>query len=134
MSEDYFDEVEVLETSDPDFRPWNMEMKTYLMLMHLSPLAGGIVPFAGIVMPILMYVTNKDKSKEVAENGKEVLNWMISAFIYIFTSLILTIVFPPFIFMVFIIFLLDLIFIIIGAVKAYNGELYKYPLSIRLIK
>jgi uncharacterized Tic20 family protein len=64
--------------NDPDFRPWNMDLSSYCMLMHLSQFAGIIVPFGGIALPIIMWATNKDKSSIIDQHGKNILNWMIS--------------------------------------------------------
>ena len=112
-----------------DTKPWGMETKQYCMLMHLSQFAGLLVPLGGIVMPIVMWSTNKDDNELVDEHGKNVLNWVISSTIYIVISLILMFVLIG-IFTLAAVSICSFIFTIIGAVKANNGEIYKYPLAI----
>src|SRR2546421_11766989 len=52
------------------------------MFLHLSQLAGLIVPFAGIVLPVVLWQTQEDKMPALDDHGKMVVNWMISAVIY----------------------------------------------------
>ncbi len=118
---------------DPDFRPWDMELSSYCMLMHLSQFAGIIIPFGGIALPIVMWVTNKDKSPTVDQHGKNILNWMISFYIYASISAILILLLVG-IFTLIALCFMTVIFAIIGAVKANNKEFYTYPLSISFFK
>ena len=119
--------------NDPDFRPWNMELSSYCMLMHLSQFAGIIVPFGGIALPIIMWATNKDKSSIIDQHGKNILNWMISFYIYVSISAILILLVVG-IFALIALGVIAVIFAIIGAIKANNKEMFKYPLSITFIK
>ena len=123
---------EIIE-NDPDFRPWNMDLYSYCMLMHLSQFAGIIVPFGGIALPIIMWATNKDKSSIIDQHGKNILNWMISFYIYVSISAILILLIVG-IFALIALGVIAVIFAIIGAIKANNKELFNYPLTITFIK
>ncbi|MDD2475974.1 MAG: DUF4870 domain-containing protein [Dysgonamonadaceae bacterium] len=112
-------------------RPFfGMEERTYLMLMHLSQFASWLIPFVGIVIPILMWTTNKDRSDEVDKHGKNILNFNISYAIYSIALLIIIIGIP------FIIILLVIyaIAVIIASIKANDGKYWEYPLTIKFIK
>lgn len=115
------------------FKPWGMEKNQFCMLMHLSQLAVYIIPLAGIVLPIIMWATNKDKSETIDKHGKIILNWLISSTIYIFIGFILSfaLIGIPILAAVGV---CSLIFITIGAIKANDGIIYKYPLSLTFIK
>ena len=119
--------------NDPDFRPWNMDLSSYCMLMHLSQFAGIIIPFGGIALPIIMWATNKDKSSIIDQHGKNILNWMISFYIYVSISAILILLIVG-IFALIALCLVAVIFAIIGAIKANNKEIFNYPLTIQFIK
>jgi uncharacterized Tic20 family protein len=146
--------------------------RSYNVLMHLSQFSNYFFPFLGVLVPIVMWATRKDESESVDTNGKIILNWTISTFIYglvlmlIFVAVILVFggtmalsgiayengTFDGFLdespWMVFrflgalgvvllpliAIGILDFVFTIMGAVKASNGELWNYPLSIRFFK
>ena len=103
------------------------------MFLHLSQLAGVLVPFAGIVLPIVIWQTQKDKIPGMDAHGKMVVNWMISAAIYSVASILLMLVLIGFLTFLAVI-VMGIVFPIVGAIKANNGELWEYPLTIKLIK
>ncbi|CEA16023.1 MAG TPA: DUF4870 domain-containing protein [Fermentimonas caenicola] len=109
---------------------FGMTENTYIMLMHLSQFAGVIVPCAGFIVPIIMWIANKDINVNVDLHGKNILNFMISYVIYAAVAAITIIGIP----IAIIIGLLYVILVIIATVKAYNGEYWKYPLTIQFIK
>lgn len=86
---------------------------TYIMLMHLTQFAGVLIPLAGFIVPILMWITNKDNNANVDLHGKNILNFMISFAIYAAVATITIIGIPVAI----IIGILYIIFVIIATVK-----------------
>ncbi|WP_119395559.1 DUF4870 domain-containing protein [Salinibius halmophilus] len=114
-------------------RPWGMDMNAYLVLMHLSQFAGFVIPLGGFIVPIIMWIANKNDFPEIDQHGKNIVNWIISATIYSIISVILMVVLIGFLTLA-IVGLLGVIFAIIGALKANQGEYWSYPLSIKLIK
>lgn len=115
-----------------EFRPWGIELNQFCMLMHLSQLAGFIIPGAGLVLPIVMWATNKDESKIIDMHGKNILNWIISMVIYMAVGVVLSI-FLIGIPIIVAVSICSLVFIIIGSVKASEGVVYKYPLAIEFL-
>ena len=59
------------------------------MFLHLSGLAFALVFPLGIVLPIVLWQTQKEKMPALDEHGKMVANWMISATIYGVVSFVL---------------------------------------------
>lgn len=110
-------------------RPWGMSVNAYCMLLHLSQFAAYVVPVLGIVLPIVMWAANKDEYREVDAHGRAVLNWILSACIYAFISFILVLVVIG-IPMLFALGACAIIFPIVGAVRANDGELWSYPFAI----
>ena len=109
---------------------FGLSERTYLMLMHLSQLLIWFIPFLGIIVPILMWTTNKDNNAAVDNHGKNILNFSISYAIYA-VALTIVIIGIPLLLVLFIVYAVALI---IAAIKASNGEYWKYPLSIKFIK
>ena len=103
------------------------------MALHLSTFAAYLVPIAGILAPILIWQMKKDEIPNLDAHGKIVVNWLISAIIYIAISLLLILVFIG-IPMLLVMSVLMIVFPIIGGLKAGNGELWPYPMSIRFFK
>jgi uncharacterized protein len=117
-------------------RFWGMEERIYCMLLHLSQLLGVIlpfIPFIGVVVPVIMWASEKDRSPAVNTHGRIVLNWIISYIIYFAISLMLIVVIIGAPLLVAVV-VLNVIFVIIGGVKASSGEFWKYPLSIPFFK
>lgn len=112
---------------------WGMPLNTYCMLLHLSQLSSIIIPGLGFIMPIVMWLTNKDKNSRIDEHGKATVNWLISLIIYYAVSSLLVFIVIG-IFGLVILAILNIIFAIVAAVKANQGEVWTYPLSIQFFK
>jgi uncharacterized Tic20 family protein len=80
-----------------------------------------------------MWATNKDKSSIIDQHGKNILNWMISFYIYVSISAILILLIVG-IFALITLGVIAVIFAIIGAIKANNKEIFNYPLTIQFLK
>ncbi len=106
------------------------ELKLWSTLLHLSLLAGLIIPLGGLVVPVVIYILKKDELPGLEAHWHVVVNWLISALIYFVVCFILFIVVIG-VFLMWALGLLCLIFPIIGAIKANDGEVWPYPLSIR---
>ncbi len=100
------------------------------MFLHLSLLAGLVVPGAGFILPIVLWQVKKETVPGLDAHGKVVANWMLSALIYAVVSgfLCLLLVGIP---LLVILGLLSIIFPIIGGIRANEGILWKYPMSIQ---
>ena len=103
------------------------------MFLHLSLLASLVVPAAGIIVPVVLWQTQKEKMPALDAHGKMVTNWMISHLIYVIVSVVLMVVVVGFLTLL-VVAVLGIVFPIIGAIKANNGELWQYPLTIKFIK
>ncbi len=109
---------------------FGMAENTYLMLMHLSQLAGLFVPLVGFLAPIFMWITNKDTNANVDLHGKNILNFSISFVIYS-AVLAITIIGIP---LLPVLLAIYVILVVIATLRANKGEYWKYPLSIQFFK
>lgn len=87
--------------------------------------------FTGFIGALIVLLVSDDQ--EVKAHSKKVLNWQLSLIIYYIISTILVIIIIGILFIP-ILMLLNLIFSIMGAVKANDGKLWDYPLSIKFLK
>ncbi len=62
-----------------------------------------------------------------------IVNWILSAVIYALISLVLTFVIVGILGLI-ALSIVSIVFPIIGAIKANNGELWEYPLTIKFLK
>jgi hypothetical protein len=110
-----------------------MQERQWALICHLSALSGFIIPFGNLVVPIIIWSAKKDEFPMVDEHGKEVINFQISFTIWFIVSAILIFLLIG-IFLLAALALLQLVFVIIGALKADRGELFRYPMTIQFIK
>ncbi len=125
----------------PTTPPSNPESqaRTWNMLCHLSALAV-CFPFGNILGPVLVWQIKKKEFPSVDIHGKAALNFQITvtivAVIGWIAAVILTFIgiglllYP----VVMLVVLAGLVFAIIAGIKANNGEDYKYPFSLNLVK
>ena len=87
----------------------------------------------GFIVPLVVWLIKKDQSPYLADNAKEALNFQITVTIGYFASGVLMAVLIGFLLFP-LIMLANLILCIMAAVKTNNGETYRYPMTLRLIK
>ena len=103
---------------------------SWAMLIHLTQFCGYVMPLAGWLVPLILWLMKKDESQYIDAQGKIVMNWMLTELIYGFVCfLLMFVVIGAFLFIP--LGIIAVVFPIIGAVKANSGELWPYPLSIR---
>ena len=89
--------------------------------------------FTTFLAPLIIWLIKREDSAFVDRAGKNYFNFLISYVIWLTVSTILMFILIGFILFP-IIAILNFIFTIVAAVKAYNGEDYLPPLSIRFFK
>ena len=109
------------------------QTREWAMFLHLSQLLGFLVPLGGLIAPILIWQLKKTELPGLDAHGKVVLNWVLSALIYFVAAGLLTLILIG-IPLLLAVVVLTAVFPIIGGVKANNGELWRYPLSIQFLK
>ena len=102
--------------------------KIWSMLSHLSAFFG-----VGFILPLIVYLAMRKESEYVACNAREALNFHISLLIYglCCVPLIFILIGIP---LLILLGLGSLVFAIIAAVKASDGQCYHYPLTFRLVR
>ncbi len=105
-----------------------------LVMTHLSQLLDLVTGIGGFIVPLVLWLTQKDKVAGMDMHGKMILNFQISIFIYSIISIPLIILFGLGIVLLILIGLLALILPILNAIKVSNGEMPYYPLTIEFLK
>ena len=101
------------------------------MFLHLSQLLGFVMPGLGFAGPLVIWLVLKDRFAVLDLHGRMVTNWMISLLLYSAVAFAISVVTCGIGMVLFIpLMLLGIIFPIIGAVRANEGTLWKYPMTI----
>jgi uncharacterized Tic20 family protein len=115
------------------------DARMWAMFCHLAGLAGFVIPvvISGIIAPLVVWLVKKEEHPFIDEQGKEAVNFQISMSLYTLIGCIVCVItciglvlIPVF---VLIVYIIDLVLLLIAAVKANNGEHYRYPICIRFI-
>jgi len=123
----------VPESGPPAAESPDKNARTMGMLCHLLAICGVVIPLGNIVGPLVIWLLKKDEHPFIDDQGKESLNFQITVTIALAVSGLLICVTIGFVLMP-IVGIAALVFVIIAAIKANDGEAYRYPLTIRLLK
>ncbi len=105
------------------------EEKTLALISHLGALFSFLVP-------LIIWIIKRNDSDFVEHHACEALNFQITLFLAWVAAVILTIIIDggPIMCILFPLLLIcNIVFIILGAVAANKGELYEYPISLRMV-
>jgi uncharacterized protein len=109
-----------------DLQAPSSDDKNIATVTHLGGTVFSFIP------GLLVWILKKDDSAYVADQAKEALNFQISVLIASFVASILIWLIIGFVLLP-IIWMVNIIFCIIAAIASSKGELYRYPLCLRLI-
>ena len=109
------------------------EERIYATWMHIAGLSGYVIPFGNFLVPLILWALKRKESHYIDQQGREVMNFQLTIVFYaIFTWILMMLiigwVFAP------VVFLLHLIGSIMGAVRTWEGKIFHYPATMRVIR
>lgn len=113
-------EAQAAEEVSKDARMWGM-------LCHLLAI------FTSFIAPLIIWLIKKEEDPFIDNQGKEALNFQITVAIASIVSGLLCFACIGFVLLP-LVGIADIVFCIMGTVKANSGVAYRYPVSIRFIK
>ena len=116
-------------SNDPSASPAAVpsEDRNWAMGAHLSACLAAYIAL-GFLGPLVVLLVRGDRSPFVRQHAVEALNFNLTVLIYVAISVLLAIL------LIGALGILYVIAVIIGAVRASSGEMYRYPLTIRFVK
>ena len=112
-------------TTSPDEANW-------AVAATLLTFSGFIVPLANIVGPLVVWLVKRDDSPFVEAHAREALNFQLSITLYLIIAGMMIYLLIGFL-LVPLIVIFDVVATILAALRASRGELYEYPLCLRLV-
>ena len=103
-----------------------------LVITHLTQLLTCLTGFGGLIVPLILWATQKEKVEGIDRHGKAIINFQLSLIVYAIICIPLIFVIVGIFFLI-LLGLLSIIFPIINAIKASNGESPSYPLSLNFV-
>ena len=108
------------------------ESQQWGMIAHLSALIGFIIPFGNLIGPLVIWQMKKEMPF-VVDQGKEALNFQITVALAVFVCILLFVLVIGMLLLP-VVGLGALALTVIAGIKANNGEAYRYPFALRLVK
>lgn len=111
---------------------FSKEERIWAMLCHISSFSGYLIPLGNILAPLIIWYLKREESELIDDQGKEAFNFQVSLTLYFILSVILIL------FVIGIPLLIGLLFFhvivtLIAAIRANDGEKYRYPFTIRFV-
>jgi uncharacterized Tic20 family protein len=107
--------------------------KLWAVGMHLSVFSGYLVPLAGLVVPIVLWQWKKEEMPELDAHGKEITNFLLTFMLYgLVVGLLCFLVVGLFLLVPWMVW--GVVLPIVGAIKAGEGVLWRYPFIIRFLR
>jgi len=104
-----------------------------IVITHLSQLLTFITGFGGLIVPLIIWATQKESVFMMDEQGKRILNFQISLILYAILCIPLILIFGLGIVGLTLLGLISIIFPIVNAIKASHGQTPNYPISLNFI-
>jgi uncharacterized Tic20 family protein len=109
------------------------EARQWAMFCHLAAFCGLVFPFGSLLGPLIMWQWKRDLDPFVDAQGKEALNFQLTVAIVSMICFVLMFVLVGFALFGLVV-IAAAILAIIAAIKANEGQPYRYPFTWRLIK
>ena len=109
--------------------------KNLAVLAHLLPLLGFVMPGLNMVIPLVIWWLKRDKSTFVEHHAREALNFQITFSLLCVLWSVLTVFLVGWLLLplVPVVLIVALLFMFRAAMKAGNGEFYRYPFTVHLV-
>lgn len=104
-----------------------------LVITHLSQLITLVTGFGSLLLPLVLWLTQKEKVYQMDAHGKNIINFQLSLIVYCIICIPLILLFGLGLLGFILLGIISIIFPIVNAIKASRGENPKYPLSLNFI-
>jgi uncharacterized Tic20 family protein len=104
------------------------------MWVHLTTAFSPVAFPLTIVAAVILWSIQKDRSSYIDDHGKEVLNFQLSTVIYYLACMPLIFVLGLGVVLMVALSVVAIIGIVLGAVAAFRGEFFRYPICLRFIR
>ncbi len=104
-----------------------------IVITHLSQLITLVTGFGSLIVPLILWSTQKEKVYHMDEHGKNIVNFQLSLILYFIICIPLILLLGLGILGFIVLGIISIVFPIINAIKASHGETPKYPLSLNFI-
>ena len=108
--------------------------RKWLLMFHLSPLIGFIIPFGNIIVPLILWAYKRSDHPIYDEHGRAVINFHLTVSLaFLLGVFLLLMLFEVGLILLILISIFTLSQIILNTQKMLKDETFKYPLVIKFL-
>ena len=137
MSDGEVIDVEPISIYDQEGRPikeYDRNARNWAMICHLSALVGLLwIPILHILAPLFVWLFKRNDHPFIDDQGKEALNFQITMGLIGLVGWVLTLIFVGWLILI-LLLAINFVFVLSAALKVNQGESYRYPFNLRLIR
>jgi len=104
-----------------------------IVITHLSQLIMLTTIFGSLILPLILWLTQKEKVYQMDSHGKSIINFQLSLIVYCIMCVPLILLFGLGILGFIFLGIISIVFPIVNAIKASQGETPRYPLSLNFV-
>ncbi|UKM63734.1 DUF4870 domain-containing protein [Flavobacteriaceae bacterium GSB9] len=104
-----------------------------IVITHLSQLITLVIGFGSLLLPLVFWLTQKDKVYQMDAHGKNIINFQLSLIVYCIICVPLILLFGLGLLGFMVLGLVAVVFPIVNAIKASKGEIPTYPFTFNFI-
>lgn len=104
-----------------------------LVITHLSQLITLVTGFGSLLLPLVLWLTQKEKVYQMDTHGKNIINFQLSLILWCIICVPLILVFGLGLLGFVVLGIVSFIFPIVNAIKASRGETPVYPFTFTFI-
>lgn len=104
-----------------------------IVVTHLSQLITLVIGFGSLIVPLILWATQKEKVSNMDEHGKNIINFQLSLIVYFIVCIPLILLLGLGLLGFIALGIISIIFPVVNAIKASRGEIATYPLSFKFI-
>ena len=104
-----------------------------LVITHLSQLITLVTGFGSLILPLVLWLTQKEKVYQMDTHGKNIINFQLSLILYCIICVPLILLFGLGLLGFAVLGVISIVFPIVNAIRASRGEAPTYPLSFNFI-
>lgn len=104
-----------------------------IVIAHLSQLITLVIGFGSLLVPLIIWLTQKEKVYQMDAHGKNIINFQLSLIVYCIICIPLILLFGLGLLGFIVLGIIAMVYPIVNAIKASKGETPKYPLSLNFI-
>ncbi len=114
-----------------------------LLRLNLSQLGFIAFPLLGILIPLIIWTSKKDKIKDINHVGKSILNFQISWTLLLFLLItglfitskleLITVSFAGILITIAVMYFINFIVVLSNTFRYHNGKSLKYPITFKLL-